>query len=469
MKKIFKNNFLLTSTFTFLILFIILLSFYPAIVCFDGDNQWQQVQSGIITNAHPFFSTFFMFLLSKIWNSITSLASFQIVLVSISWGYFCKVIKTNDLKKQIIVYLFTTIMLLIPLVSLYSITIWKDTLYTSYLFLSGVFIYDWSQNNYKITKVKSCILGFLLAMVFSYRHNGMIVSLILVFLVLFICIKKYRKKQVDKTNLKNIFLVFLSFVAVLIIISIPKNMILKESDKKLKKDNKSEISCSTIDSYMLWMMGAHIKENNIKDDDDLEFLNNIIPIEEWKSVYNPYLINSTNLAENLDKQYLVDNSSKFEKIFVTYTKKYPNTIFEHYIKADSLLINPLASFSSYVYVYSYPVMESLPNYTVIKSKIPIVKKFYDKAIEYSFKKPFIMFYQPALIMYLSLIIAVILALRVYGKKVWLFCSPMIANTISLFPINLAQDLRYVYINYFVFFGLSLMLILNFRDIIKKKK
>ena len=67
--------------------------------------------------------------------------------------------------------------------------------------------------------------------------------------------------------------------------------------KNYEKDNKEikEVSCSTFDSYLVWMMGSHLREKNVKDKSDLEFLNNIIPIKEWKKVYNPYLINNTNL------------------------------------------------------------------------------------------------------------------------------------------------------------------------------
>ena len=84
-----KKYYIIIFLITLLVLFLILLGFYPGIVSYDGNNQWQQVKSGIITNAHPFFSTFFMFLLSKIWNSVTIVIIYQIVLFSISWSYLC--------------------------------------------------------------------------------------------------------------------------------------------------------------------------------------------------------------------------------------------------------------------------------------------------------------------------------------------------------------------------------------------
>ena len=79
-----------------------------------------------------------------------------------------------------------------------------------------------------------------------------------------------------------------------------------------------------------------------------------------------------------------------------------------------------------------------------------------------------MFYQPAFILYISLLITLVLSRKICGKKIWLFSLPMILNTISLLPINLAQDLRYVYINYWTFYGLVLIFILNFKKVFRKK-
>ena len=68
MKKVFnkiKDNRIpiICGLIPFIIFIILYFAYYPGIITFDGNNQWQQVQSGIITNAHPFFSTYFMYLL----------------------------------------------------------------------------------------------------------------------------------------------------------------------------------------------------------------------------------------------------------------------------------------------------------------------------------------------------------------------------------------------------------------------
>lgn len=461
-----KKHYITIFLIVYFTLFLILLGFYPGIVSYDGNNQWQQVQSGIITNAHPFFSTFFMLILSKIWNSVTIVIIYQIILFSFAWSYLCKILKLNDKKQIMLMYIVTILIVLIPLTCLYQITLWKDIIYTSYLFICAIMLYDWVNSDYEFSIFKYSLFGLVLAMIFSYRHNGIIVAILMLIAFYIFCIKKYKSKVISKLNLKKCFYVLGSFIIILLIISIPKKIVLEYSSKKIPS---KEVSYSTIDSYMLWMMGAHIKDNNITSIRDKEFLNNIIPLSEWKNVYNPYLINNTGLATGLDKEYLIENSSKFENLFIKYSSKYPLTILKHYSKSDALLFNPVSSINGYVYVYCFPEMVYLPKYTRIKSVIPFVYWFYIRLSDFSFKKPFIIFYEPAFILYLSLILGIILSKKVYGKKIWIYLLPMILNTASLTPINLAQDLRYVYINYLTFYGLILMIVINYRKIFSLKK
>ena len=469
MLKKLNKNYIKIFLIIFVLLIIILLGFYPGIVPYDGNNQWQQVKSGIITDAHPFFSTFFMLILSKIWNSVTTIIIYQVILFAFAWSYLCKKVKLEDKKQVIFMYIVTIVITLLPLTCLYEITLWKDIIYTSYLFICAIMLYDWCNNKYEFSIKKYCLLGLVLAMIFSYRHNGIIVVVLFLMIFYFICIRFYRKKKINKKNFKKCFSVLISFIIILTIISIPKSIILKDSMKKLKKDPSYSESYSTIDGYMLWMMGAHLNDNNVKNKKDKEFLNKIIPINDWKEAYNPYLINNTHNAVTMDRDFIKKNNKKFENIFIKYSKNYPLTILKHYTKSDALLFNPVSSLKGYVYVFPFPEMWALPKYTVFRPIIPGVKWLIIKISDFSLKKPFIIFYEPAFILYLSLIIAFILSKKVYGKKIWLFLLPMILNIISLTPINLAQDLRYVYINYLTFYGLLLMLMVNYKKIFIKSK
>lgn len=463
------NSFIINGLIPTILFTIIFFSFYPGIMTYDGNFQWKEVQSGLITNSHPFFSTYFMYLLSKINNTTTIIILYQIILFSLVWGYLCQSLKCSK-KQEYIKYIFTIIMCLTPLISIYEITIWKDIMYTSYLFCIGIMLFNFSKNSYEASIVDYITFGILCMLVFSYRFNGMIVSILIILLLVVILLKKYKTKKVTKNNIKKASVIFVTFIISLSFVIILKNIIINETNKKIEKENKvankNEVSLSSIDSYILWMMSAHLKNNNIKDKNDLEFLNNIIPIEEWKNVYNPYLINNTTMAEHLNKQYIVKYNNRFRKIFIKYSKKYPLTIANHYLKSDGMLINPISMIKGYVYAFDFSKWGSF--YEKTNSKFPFIQEKYTKLINITLKRPFIIFYQPAFILYIIIILTIILAKKVYGKGIWLFITPMLFNTLSLLPINLAQDLRYVYINYLTFFGIMLMFIVNYKRIFMLK-
>ena len=451
--KLFLIYFLLT----FFILSIIFLTYYPGLKTYDGNYQWRQVQSGIINNAHPFFSTYFMYLLSKIHNTTTTVILFQIFLFSFTWGMFCNYNKSENGKKEIIKIIFTIIFCLIPIIGLYSITLWKDILYSYYLFLISVILFKGIKINFKYKIYDFIMLGISLAMVFSYRHNGIIVSIFLLILFIFLFLKNINLK-------KGIVIVIITFISIISLISIPKKIYIEKTNEISEKSQ--DVGISTLDGYIIWMMGAHLNDSNIKNKDDLKFLNNILDIEKWKKVYNPYLINSTNLAKGLNQKFAVNNSDKLRNIFIKYTIDNPLTIIKHYLKADALLINPLSIKKAYVYVYNFSDWDNFNFDAMTQSKIPVLQEKYNSLIKTSMSTTLKYFYQPALILYLSIIMAIILSIKIYGKKIWIILLPTFTNTASLLPINLAQDLRYVYINYLTFFMLLLLFIMNLKEILK---
>lgn len=427
---------------------ILFFTYFPGIITYDGNNQWQQVQSGMITNAHPFFSTFFMLILSKIYNDPSIVLFFQILIFSLLWSYICKNTRKSN-KDFYIQIVYTIIMSCIPIISTYSITLWKDVLYSYYLIGLSYIFFVGIDKNFKYNKLELTIISILLFLIYSYRHNGVIVAIfLLIFMLLYL--KNKNKKQ-------GIF-IFVCFCSLIAIFSIPKKIFLDNSEK-LKNDN--EVYLSTIDNYIFWMYGAHLNGNNIKSKDDLKFLNSIADTNKWKEVYDPYIINNTNLMDK-NEEYAIENINKFRTLFLKTTFQHPLTIVKHYLCSDALLWSPYNQ--GYVYVYDFVKWDKPFDFS-LNSKIPFIRKLYTLVVNCTFIEPInTIFHRPANLMYLSIIIIFILSKSLKNKKLFIVLFPMIANFISLLPINLAQDLRYVYINYLTFFFVLMLLILNINEV-----
>lgn len=433
----------------FLVFLLMIFIYYPGIIPYDGNNQWEQVQSGIITNGHPFFSTYFMYLLSKIWNDPLVVILYQIIIISFFWTIMCNKTRKDNFKSQVI---YTVVISFVPIIALYSITLWKDILYSYYLLMLGFMTYDiaFKRDFKNIKKTDLLIIGLLSFLVFSYRHNGMLVAIL--YLIIFAII--YLIKNKHTKEIKNIIVVFLTFMIMYVSISIPKRYYLSKSENINNGD-----ALTTIDMYMTWIYGSYIK-NNVVDKKDLQFLNNVIEIKHWKKAYSGFIINDTFMPDLVNEKYVNNHQKEYRDMFIKYTLKNPNLFIKHYLESDSLLLSLNSQDYGYVYVYPFEDFDHLSFDDMIDSKIPILEKVYKKIIGLTFIIPFKYFYQPGLILYLTIILSLIISKKYKNKKVWYLLIPMFLNTLSLLPTSVAQDLRYVYINYLTLASLGLVYMMS---------
>lgn len=147
----------------------------------------------------------------------------------------------------------------------------------------------------------------------------------------------------------------------------------------------------------------------------------------------------------IKQQYF--KNKQFKKIFFKYLVKHLFTVIKHYLNADELLWSPIPI--GYVYQYDFVIWGPDYNFNLGKtSKLPLLNSIYEKFITLTMRRPIrAILYQPATVMYISLILIFILVKSLKNKKLWLIASPMFCNIISLLPINITQDLKYAYINY----------------------
>ena len=439
------------------LLLFIFLSFYPGIFTYDGDFQWAQVKSGYMNTAHPFLSTYFQYLLSYFWNDNSVILIFQIFVLSFVWGTICNELYNKKNYKTIAIY--SVVFILCPIISLYAITTWKDILYSYYLLSLVYFIYIGIKNKFKYNKLQYFLIGLLLFLVFNYRVNGMIVS---VLLLIFFFIVTFVNRS--KNNFKLGYIALITFVLLNCLLIIPKNYHVNRYNNKYKEETE-KVGVSSLDAYVVWMMGAHINKGYITKEDQ-EFLNKCINYESWKTEYSPFLMNGVFLIEDRDDQFQVDHIKELRSMFMKYSLHHPFTIIEHYIKADALLWSPVPV--GYVYHYDFKFWEKNYSFEVYDtSKIKWFNKLYEKFTTLTLRRPIrVWFYQPAFMLYLSLIVCYILVKALDNKKLWFLTFPMLANIASLLPINIAQDLRYVYINYLTAAFLILLLCINFKNVKK---
>lgn len=439
--KVREKNKLINSAIIFAIMFILLLiallSFFPGIMSVDGNNQWNQVVSNNIIKNHPFFSTFVWWVLSKIWFSPASLMVFQILLLSIIWTEICNTLgqETKLLKKII----YTILMCLVPIIFMYAITAWKDIIYSYMLLTLALMFYIGIKKNFEYSYKDIFIISLSLVLIASYRYNGIIVTGISLIIFLMIFLKK-------KYGWKKILCSLGIFLIIFTTCKIPE---------KIMYHPTSETTGATND-IALFILSSVIVEDKIEDKNDLEIINKVYPIEQLKKEYNPYCINSMAFSESYNRENAGIYAKDIMSMLVKYAIKHPITIAKGYLKSDNILIG--LSFGDkdgkgqgYVYIYEFSKWDT--KYTgnfdeIVNPKFKAGYDFYLNLVNFSTSGTIIRkFYLPAVPLYLSIILMVIYTRKNKDNRYYLVLMPMILNTFSLLPINIAQDLRYAYINY----------------------
>lgn len=233
--NLLNNHPFLTSLISILIVWsLYLIAFYPIVLSPDPSNQIKQyfnvethyvksvnlINPNILMTAHhPVLHTYLLGWMISLGRFIGSdnLGLFiytimQTLILSSTLAYTIKVLKDNKLNTK---WLFTILLiyLFVPMYGFYAISAVKDTLYTSFMILFVLFIFDCIKNNKKLN-IKSLIYLFILLMLISMlRNNGKYVVVLSM-----LCLIPYSKINIKRLILTTIcFLIcFMSYDKVLI-------------------------------------------------------------------------------------------------------------------------------------------------------------------------------------------------------------------------------------------------------------
>ena len=173
-KKIRYHNFDYNDLIIFLIpclIFLYYLHVYaPGILTYDSFNQLHQIAGNNYNNWQPFFHTFIEMLCIKIYPSPMTICILQILTFSTVWMIICKYFRNQmQFKLQVIL---TLLICLIPLNAIYSITLWKDILFSYAMLFLCFLIKVITDRNCEISLPLALILSSTMAFISQIRPNG---------------------------------------------------------------------------------------------------------------------------------------------------------------------------------------------------------------------------------------------------------------------------------------------------------
>ena len=421
--------------------------FYPAIFSFDSYNQLSQIIEMKFTLGHPFIHTFIELICMKIWNSPASISLFQILVFDFTWIIICKYNRKKNTKSEKVLQLVLTFLMgLHPLIGTYTITLWKDILYSIIILQISFVIEIFIDNRFKVNNYVLIIFSLLLILVKNIRYNGLIITLGVA--VIFTIILFFKDKK-SKAYVKFIlYLVIFHFLFM-----IPQNIFNVEKSTSL-------VNSGMFNGKAIQAFGAFTADNIMLDSEKKE-LNGYLNVEQLKNKYNPYFMDPILYIEKNDEKIFKDELD-FYKLLLKLSLNHPKESFDFWTKSTAIIwrlekTNDEIGTSIYTSTYAE---NKIDYYNHINEKTQIYK--FTTRVLYGLQNiPIlnIIFYRPALYFYMSIILIIFL-LKI--KSNILILIPNLLNLFGLIISIPIQDVRYVYANYLLFFLILVIFIDKFK-------
>lgn len=254
---------------------VFLICKYPGVLTYDSIAQIDQLVSNNYTNHHPFYHTILVKLFVSIglrlfgnYNAAMALyLVFQIVVSALSFSYLITTLVELEVNKYMVVGLII-FHILMPYNIMFSITVWKDIIFSNMfmVFLVSVYrIFNGIGN-----KVFSGLLFILSGVILClYRSNGYFVLILFFVLCVILFIKKY------------------PFICIITAVVLIFGFVLKHPVIKCFGVTQPDIVESL--SIPIQQVSRVVIETDDIDTRQKELISDVIDIETIKEEYKPYI------------------------------------------------------------------------------------------------------------------------------------------------------------------------------------
>jgi hypothetical protein len=434
-KRTSSVNFLKYSFASFIGLTLYWLMYFPAIMGSDVVDQWGQMMSFQINDAHPAAHTLYFWVLTRLWNNPAIVALFQIIAFSLVVGKILDFFEQKGAPKFLL-WVIAILFCANPLNAINIISLWKDTLFSLFFLIVFYFMLKivWSKGVW-LNSVKNIILFTLTLLGLSLiRHNGILVVIGVVFGLLIFHKKRQR------------YAVMISFATIIIIRFLITGPVYDFVGVE-KSANKYFMN-----SYVSYYLGNFISERpDLLTEEQKDLLDIIYPIEsKWNFdrycqisiVFNPEIKDEIDMVEY--------------KILLNLIMKYPSTfidmIFDH-----GTLVWKIKQMDSYIWlfheplsdVYIYP-LEWGPELQM-SSFFPKAAEFFGNLLSTGKNDNSVnwLLFRPAINLYFSTFIIFFSVFRNQKITFILLYIPIFVQSVTMLILLTCQDFRYQFPIYVV--------------------
>lgn len=315
---------------------------YPGYLASDSLNSLAQIQSGVYLNNNPFWYTKFIELCMDIGNAlfhdinaaVAVYSAAQILIMAACFAYGVVTLYQAGMPKWSIAVCFGVYMLL-PYNITYSVTMWKDTLFSgaallivasSYRLLKG--IGTSRVLNYAVAVIGG--IGFCLM-----RTNGWYSYLVMTLIMLVMFFKEHK-------DILKLMLIILLVCWILI-------------NPVLDMLGVGETDFVEVLSVPMQQISRVIANEGEISDSDLAFLGEIFRLERIPTLYSPEIVDPIKLdaIRTAGRAFLSENFGEFIKVWIRLGIQNPGEYLEAWVELTKGFWNGGYYFWIYL-AYSYP-------------------------------------------------------------------------------------------------------------------
>lgn len=252
-------------TFTIPMLLVWSLSwmiFWPGIMSSDSMSQWAQGFRGNYFDWHSVLLSILLSFLMKIWYSPAFIVILQMLALSISAAWGLGYLESKGVPK-IFLWLVSLLFAIFPPNWLFVITIWKDVAYAiSFLWFTVIVLkISVSGGTWQNGKANWFLLSFSALLISLFRQNGLYIAAIILFTLPVIFHTSWRK------------LVLSGIVFLLMFLGI-KGPVFSLLEVRSSSSGQTSL-------FYLHHIAAHLNSDTEFKDDEIQYLNGFLPVEEW--------------------------------------------------------------------------------------------------------------------------------------------------------------------------------------------
>ncbi len=294
------------------------LRFFPAIMTLDSYYIIHNVNHVILSDHHTFGFTWFfgiffnigMLIFKNMNLAVMFYTIMQMIILSCIFSFSIRYLYNKGVNKIICIFLFI-IYAINPLFGYYSVTLWRDILFSGSVVIICTLLIDYIWNKYKFKLKNVIIMTLAIIMLLFFRNNGIYV---LIFSSILIII--FDNSNRGKIALYSIIIISLYFI-------------IKGPVFDYYKVGKS----ATGEAYSipLQQIARVLSKKEDISSDEKKYLDSIFNTEYISKVYNPII--SDKVKEQMNSEVFNKNKSKFFKVWFTIFLKHPTTYFESYFSS----------------------------------------------------------------------------------------------------------------------------------------